>query len=150
MTDSLAVVLIKYNVQEVAMAIRYLVRNVWTRGWSQIPQKWRVFPSHYMFWVTTGLEYVNITHTMALSIIYFKNNVLCIFFVTTKTVNVEWVRPRERESSLESPVCNKSCDVLWNFYTVIPLVCQIFVTKRYAPWNIWQVTIGHWGLLGVL
>lgn len=104
--------LITCNMQKVAMAIKCLLRKMWSRSSSQTAQKLRVLPSHYMFCVSTGLEYINITPPMTLCIIYFKNSMLHIFCITSKIVNVEWVRPRAKESSLGSPVCNKSYGIM--------------------------------------
>lgn len=88
--------LIMYNMQKVAMAIKCLLRKMWSRSSSQTAQKLRVLPSHYMFCVSTGLEYINMTPPMTLCIIYFKNSMLHIFCVTSKIANVEWGQEQKK------------------------------------------------------
>lgn len=104
-----------------------------------------------MMSVFTELEHINITPPMALCIIYFVNNMLYILCITNKTDNVQWVRPRARENSLESPICNKSYDVIWTFCKAVPLLYKISVAKKKAcSVKYLAKPIGHWELLGLL
>lgn len=113
------------------MAIKFLVRKVWTGHWSWTSQKLSVLPSQ-MFWISSGLEHISITPPMALCITYFKNNMLHAFCVTNKTVSVVWVSPRARESPIGNSVFNKSYDVKWTFCAAVPLECKMSVAKRSA------------------
>lgn len=129
------------------MAIKFLVRKVWTGHWSWTWQKLSILPSQ-MFWISSGLEHISITPPMALCITYFKNNMLHAFSVTNKTVSVVWVSPRARESPIGNSVFNKSYDVKWTFCAAVPLECKMSVAKRSALKYL-AGPIGHWGLLGV-
>lgn len=98
------------SLQEVTLAIKCSVRKMWTRSSNQTPQILSCHLNTY-FWVSTGLEHVNIPSSGALHHLlqkYIKH----IIFITNKTDSVEWVSLRARESALGSQVFNRSYDVL--------------------------------------